>query len=283
MESPIVQSFESFLLEHLPKAKSFHPHYEEALGYTLKCGGKRFRPFLMLTLVDFYQPLLLQNALYPALAVEMFHTYSLIHDDLPSMDNSPLRRGFETLHTKYDEVTAILVGDALNTHAFYLLCIAPFSDETRVKLVKSLSYNGGAEGMVLGQALDCSFENKRLGFEQLRMLHLNKTAKLIAASLQMGAIISNLDAKSVQEWYEFGLDLGVLFQIQDDIIDATSDEQTQGKPTGNDGIKNTYVNILGLDGAKEEKSKLQESLNARIEHFKKPLKGQFEQIMTKYF
>ncbi len=283
MKSYLLDDFEKFLLENLPEYPSFHPHYNDALKDMLRAGGKRFRPYLILTLVDFYAPSLLKNSLYVALGVEMFHTYSLIHDDLPDMDNSPLRRGFTTLHVKYDRVTPILVGDALNTHAFYLLSIAPLDEGVKVRLIKSLSQNGGAGGMVLGQALDCHFENTPISFEQLRTLHINKTAKLIAACLQMGAIISNLSQKEVKAWYDFGLDLGILFQIHDDIIDVQSSQKEVGKPTNNDTNKNTYVSILGLDGAKEEKSKLIKSLNENVKKFPKPLQDEFGQIMKKYF
>lgn len=283
MQSHIVQQFEEFLQNNLPKTDSFHPHYDEALKHVFKAGGKRFRPYLLLTLVDFYAPLLLKNAFYVASGLEMLHTYSLIHDDLPAMDNSPLRRGQETLHVKYDEVTAILIGDALNTHAFYMLSTAPLDESVRVKLVKSLSSNGGVSGMVLGQALDCHFENESISFERLKTLHVNKTAKLIACSLQMGATISNLSQSEIKSWYDFGLELGILFQIQDDIIDVKCDEKEAGKPTNNDTNKNTYVSILGLDGAIKEKEKLLESLHVKLLGFPKPLQDEFNKTLKKYF
>ncbi|MEA2074103.1 MAG: polyprenyl synthetase family protein, partial [Campylobacterota bacterium] len=182
-----MQKFEQFLTEHLPTSKSIHPHYESALQNMLIAGGKRFRPALLLGVVGAYNPLLLEGARHAAYAVELLHTYSLIHDDLPAMDDSPLRRGHPTLHMTYDEVTAILVGDALNTYSFELLSNAPFSDYTRVQLIRELASNGGLNGMVLGQAIDCYFENTPLKVEDIRVLHTNKTAKLIAASLKMGA------------------------------------------------------------------------------------------------
>lgn len=283
MQSHIAQQFEDFLQKNLPSQESFHPHYNEALKHVFEAGGKRFRPNLLLTLVNFYAPLLVKNAFYVASGLEMLHTYSLIHDDLPSMDNSHLRRGKETLHVKYDEVTAILIGDALNTHAFYMLAIAPLDDSVKIKLIKSLSLNGGASGMVLGQALDCHFENEKISFDELKTLHVNKTAKLIASSLQMGAIISNLGKNEVKSWYDFGIDLGVLFQIQDDIIDVKCSELEAGKPTNNDEDKNTYVSILGLDGAKKEKQKLLKSLHVKLEKFPKPLQNEFEKMIKKYF
>ncbi len=283
MHSNIVQQFEDFLQKNLPIANSFHPHYNEALSFMFEAGGKRFRPYLLLNLVKHYQPLLLKSAFFAASAVEMLHTYSLIHDDLPCMDDSPLRRGRESLHVKYDEVTAVLVGDALNTHAFYMLSIAPFRDDMRVKLVKSLSEDGGVNGMVLGQAIDCHFEDKKLSFEELKFLHVNKTAKLIASSLKMGAIISGLDDKSIDKWYKFGLDLGVLFQIRDDLLDVNATEKEIGKPIGNDEHKNTYVSILGLDGAKKQHDELLSKICKSLQEFPKPLQDEFGFMIEKYF
>jgi len=154
-----MQKFEEFLLENLPVSKSIHPTYEKALQEMLIAGGKRFRPALLLGVVEAYNSFMLDGARHAAFAIEFFHTYSLIHDDLPAMDDSPLRRGKPTLHVVYDEVTAILVGDALNTYSFEVLSNAPFSDYTRVKLIRELATNGGLNGMVLGQAIDCYFEN----------------------------------------------------------------------------------------------------------------------------
>ncbi|HIP55190.1 MAG TPA: polyprenyl synthetase family protein, partial [Sulfurimonas autotrophica] len=165
-----MQDFEQFLLKNLPTSQSIHPTYESAVQQMLLAGGKRFRPALLLGVVKAYNPLMLESARYAALAVELLHTYSLIHDDLPAMDNSPLRRGEPTLHVSFDEVTAILAGDALNTYSFEVLANAPFSDETRVKLIRELATNGGLGGMVLGQAIDCYFENKPLSLEDVKIL-----------------------------------------------------------------------------------------------------------------
>jgi farnesyl diphosphate synthase len=191
---------------------------------------------LLLSIVDAYEPMLYNSALPVALAIEMLHTYSLIHDDLPAMDNADLRRGHPTLHKH-----------ALNTDAFYLIAKAPLREDVKIKLVELLARDGGSRGMVLGQAIDCYFENKPLDLEQIKTLHTNKTAKLIAVSLQMGAVIVGLEKKIQDELYAFGLDLGLLFQIQDDIIDETQSEEEAGKTTGNDADKNSFVNLLGLD------------------------------------
>lgn len=257
-------AFEEHLQDHAPALPGFHPHFEKASWEMVRAGGKRFRPALCLSVVQAYEPLLLPSALDVALAIELLHTYSLIHDDLPVMDNASMRRGHPTLHETYDEVTATLVGDGLNTHAFYLLAKARLDAGVKIRLVEELATSGGLPGMVLGQAVDCHFENHPLTLEQLRFLHLHKTGKLIAASLKMGAICCALDGELERELEQIGLDVGLLFQINDDLIDATQSAEEAGKDTGVDGDKNSYVNLLGLQGAVTEKERLQQSLTQRI-------------------
>jgi len=276
-----MQKFENFLLEHLPKVPSIHPHYEDAINDMLRAGGKRFRPALLLGVVGAYNSLLLEGARHAALAIEMLHTYSLIHDDLPAMDNAALRRSHPTLHVSYDEVTAILVGDALNTYAFEILSNAPFSDKTRVKLIRELAVNGGLGGMVLGQAIDCYFENKPLSLENIKLLHTNKTAKLIAASLKMGAIIAG-EEKLEDTIYDFGLKLGLLFQIQDDILDVTQTDDEAGKTTNNDDNKNSFVTILGLSKAMKEANDLADELTQMMESFDEKLYKELSPLLTNY-
>ncbi len=277
-----MQQFEEYLRTHLPRVDTFHPHYNDALARMLLAGGKRFRPQLLLGIVQAYEPLLVESAYAVALALEYFHTYSLIHDDLPSMDDSDLRRGEPTLHTVYDEPTAILAGDALNSDAFLLIAKSAFRADVRIKLVEILASNGGGGGMVLGQAIDLHFENQPLSIDQVKELHLNKTAKLIAASLQMGAVIVQLDSQVQKKLYEFGLDLGVLFQIQDDIIDETQSAEEAGKPTGNDEDKNSFINIIGLDESIKEADKLAANLQERFDDFEPKLKEALDPIMKKY-
>jgi len=276
-----MQNFEQFLLENLPTSKSIHPHYEDALQNMLKAGGKRFRPALLLGVVNAYNPLMLDSARYAAYAIELLHTYSLIHDDLPAMDDSPLRRGNPTLHVVFDEVTAILVGDALNTYSFEVLANAPFSNETRVKLIRELATNGGLNGMVLGQAIDCYFENRPLQIEDIKILHTNKTAKLIAASLKMGAIIVGR-GDVAQKLYNFGIDLGLLFQIQDDILDVTQSSQEAGKLTNNDEDKNSFVTILGYERAMQEADTLVQRLLQEMDNFDESLRSELSPLLTKY-
>ena len=277
-----MQRFEAYLQSHLPEISTFHPVYQSALGNMLQAGGKRFRPMLLLNIVDAYEPLLYNSALPVALALEMFHTYSLIHDDLPAMDDAPLRRGHPTLHKRYDEVTAILAGDALNTDAFYLISKAPLREDIRIRLVELLARDGGSRGMVLGQAIDCYFENTPLTLEQVKILHRNKTAKLIAVSLQMGAVIARLKKEAEKEIYRFGLDLGLLFQIQDDILDETQSDEEAGKTTGNDEDKNSFVNLLGLEESIAQADALAKDLQRQFEGFDGKLQTALQPLMTQY-
>jgi len=277
-----MQRFEAYLKNNLPMVDSFHPHYNDALATILLAGGKRFRPMLLLNVVEAYEPLLFESALAPALALEFLHTYSLIHDDLPAMDDAPLRRGFETLHITYDEATAILVGDALNTEAFYRIAKAPLRDDIKIKLVELLARDGGTYGMVLGQSIDLHFENTPLSIAEVKTLHINKTAKLIATSLLMGAVIIGLEKSKQDELYSFGIDLGLLFQIQDDIIDETQSDEEAGKTTGNDGDKNSFVNLIGLKKSIEEAEVLALSLSERFTEFDEVLQNRLSIVIEKY-
>jgi farnesyl diphosphate synthase len=248
----------------------------------LIAGGKRFRPALLLGVVEAYNPLMLDSARYAAYAIELLHTYSLIHDDLPAMDDSPLRRGKPTLHVMYDEVTAILVGDALNTHSFNLLSNAPLSNDTKIQLIQTLSNDGGIDGMIIGQAIDCYFENKKLKLNQLEFLHIHKTAKLIAGSLKMGAIISGLSIQEQDKLYNFGIDIGLLFQIQDDIIDETATTEEAGKTTSNDEAKNSFVNLLGLDKAIESADLLATKCKQTLNTFPKEIADSLTSLLSNY-
>jgi farnesyl diphosphate synthase len=277
-----MQEFEAYLRDHLPSVETFHHTYADALADMLLAGGKRFRPMLLIRIVEAYEPLMVESAYAPALALEMFHTYSLIHDDLPSMDDADLRRGHPTLHTTYDIPTAILVGDALNTHAFLVIAQAAFREDVRIRLVEILAREGGVSGMVLGQAIDLYFENDPLTIDQVKELHRNKTAKLIAASMLMGAVIVGLDRATQENLYAFGIDLGLLFQIQDDIIDETQSEEEAGKTTGNDGDKNSFVNLLGLEETVAQADALSADLAHRFEAFDPKLQTALRPLMDQY-
>jgi farnesyl diphosphate synthase len=275
-------TFENYLNSNLPISDTFHPIFQEALHEMLHAGGKRFRPMLLLTIVNAIEPLLVKNALPVSLGLEYLHTYSLIHDDLPSMDNADLRRGHPTLHKTYDEVTAILVGDALNTHSFSLIANAPLSNDVKIDLIKILSGDGGIDGMIIGQAIDCYFENQKLELKQLEFLHIHKTAKLIAASMKMGAVIAGLSLEIQNKLYQFGIDIGLLFQIQDDIIDETATEEEAGKTTSNDGAKNSFVNLLGLDGAIQSADDLSLKCQNDLKVFDINIQENLNTLLSKY-
>lgn len=278
----ILLDFENFLQSHSPKAQSFHPYFQQAVWEMVLNGGKRFRPALIFCVVNSYTPALIKNAYLPALAMEILHTFSLIHDDLPSIDNAPLRRNHPTLHIKYEEVTAILSGDFLNSYAFYLIAQAPLSAQSKIALIQELALN--ATQMIVGEALDCHFENQKLDLDKLQTIHTLKTAKLVATSLKMGAIIANLSSKTQEALWDFGLKLGVFFQIRDDVIDATQTQEQAGKPTQNDGCKNNYVNLLGLEGAKKELESYKQELLCMIKGFQHPVfESTIQALLSKYF
>jgi len=280
--SELLSTFENYLTNNLPVSDTFHPIFEDALKEMLEAGGKRFRTMLLLTIVNAVEPLLIKNALPVSLGLEFLHTYSLIHDDLPSMDDADLRRGHPTLHKTYDDVTAILVGDALNTHSFNLIANAPLSNDVKIELIKILSSDGGIEGMIIGQAIDCYFENHTLELNQLEFLHIHKTAKLIAGSLKMGAVISGLSLEIQSKLYQFGIDIGLLFQIQDDIIDETATEEEAGKTTANDSAKNSFVNLLGLDGAIKSANELSAKCKNDLSLFDENIQIHLTEVLNKY-
>ena len=278
----ILEKFKDYLKRNELKAPSFHPYFEEALNYMLQAGGKHFRAQLLLGVVSAVDERRFEGALAIAMALEMIHTYSLIHDDLPAMDDADLRRGRPSLHKKYDEVTAILVGDALNTDAFLIAASASLSDEIKIKCIKTLARNAGSSGMVLGQAIDCRFENSPLKQSELEFLHLHKTGALIAAAFELGAIIGGLNDELVHELYKIGLKLGLIFQIEDDIIDATGDEASAGKPVGADGAKNSFVNLLGLAGARSYKQRLIDEVSGAMSGYDASLRDLVLNLIEKY-
>lgn len=279
----MLESFEEYLKNNPIQISSFHPSFEQTVNEMLNVGGKRFRPLLLLSVVKALDERVLENAYDAALALECLHTYSLIHDDLPCMDDSPLRRGHPTLHTVYGDAAAVLAGDALNTHAFYLISNSRLSSDTKIELVKILSRDGGTYGMVLGQAIDLFFEQKKLSLDELKFLHIHKTAKLIAASLAMGAVIVSAKDDLIEKLYDFGIKLGLFFQVRDDLLDTLSSEEKEGKKVQNDGAKNSFVNLLGVDGAKSEFESLKSELSAMIELFEPKLSNALFRVCDRYF
>ncbi|MBY0096432.1 polyprenyl synthetase family protein [Mesobacillus maritimus] len=223
--------------------------------YSLQAGGKRIRPLLLFATLKAFgiKP---ELGVDTAAAIEMIHTYSLIHDDLPSMDDDDLRRGKPTNHKVYGEATAILAGDALLTLAFKMIgSISPDIADANVKLalINSLSEAAGAEGMVGGQVADMEGEGKKLTLKELEYIHINKTGRLLAYSVLAGAEIAQADRSVKEKLSKFAHHIGLAFQIRDDILDLEGTEEVVGKPIGSDtgNDKNTYPSLLSLDGAKK--------------------------------
>ncbi len=236
-------------------------HFQPAIRHALKAGGKRIRPLLVYTAgytVSFIRKPTksLDSA---ACAIELIHTYSLIHDDLPAMDDDDLRRGKPSLHKAYDEATAILVGDGLQARAFELLADAPgLGAEQRIAMVKVLAKAAGPAGMVGGQFIDIQATGSDMTLEQLQAMHSLKTGALIRASLALGGIAAGASEQQLAALDEYGTHIGLAFQVVDDILDVEGDTATLGKTQGKDDEANkpTYVKLLGLDGAKAEAQRL---------------------------
>lgn len=226
----------------------------EAMRYGLLLGGKRARPFLVY-ITGQMLGCKLDDLDTPASAVECIHAYSLIHDDLPAMDDDELRRGKATCHVKFDEATAILTGDALQTLAFTILAegsLNPNAESNRIKMVKVLADASGANGMCMGQALDLAAENKQVSLQELEAIHRNKTGALMKSAIRLGALAAGDKGLEVMPQLDTFADaIGLAFQVQDDILDIISDTETLGKPQGSDQElnKSTYPALLGLEGA----------------------------------
>ncbi len=234
------------LLKYLPRDNS---QLSKAMRYSVMAGGKRFRPILCLEAAKLFG--VGANSILPAAcAIEMLHTFTLIHDDLPAMDDSNLRRGFPTCHVKFGEDIAILAGDALNTLAFVV--IAKQCSQNKVTRV-SLELGEALIKVVQGQVIDLESEGKKISINRLKSMHLLKTAALIEASLKTGAILANAKEHEISALGSFGRHLGLAFQIADDILDATQSTKVLGKPAKLDekNKKSTYVSLLGLKKARE--------------------------------
>ena len=225
----------------------------EMMKYPLDAGGKRIRPILTLLACEFFSEDY-KKAIIPAISLELIHTYSLVHDDLPSMDNDDFRRGKHTTHIKYGEANAILVGDALLTTAFQILTKSSINNDSLRKVLYEISYATGYQGMVMGQMLDLYFENKQLDFEMLKNIHSKKTAAMIRAAIRVGALCSEQSSINIENITKYGEYIGLAFQIQDDILDVISDKDTLGKTAGKDQNvgKLTYVKQFGLEEAKNK-------------------------------
>ena len=259
---------EAALDRWLPAATEKPESLNEAVRYSVFGGGKRVRPVLVYAGGEAFdaEPVALDGC---ACAVEMIHTYSLIHDDLPAMDDDDLRRGRLTCHKAYNDATAILAGDALQALAFQVLAQDPgitVSAGQRLRMIKTLALAAGPGGMTGGQAIDLEAEDKKLGLEELRNMHSRKTGALIRASVELGALCSGtVEEQQFQNVSRYADCIGLAFQIHDDVLDIESDTATLGKPQGSDLERNksTYPNLLGLEGAKQA---ARDMLDQALEH-----------------
>lgn len=235
---------------------------KEAMYYAATGGGKRIRPLLVYATANLVGKPLDQIAGIDqcAVAVELFHTYSLVHDDMPCMDDDDIRRGRATVHKVYSESTALLVGDALQTMAFGLIADSALSAIQKVKILSLLAKAGGLEGMAGGQAIDLASVGKPLERASLETMHRMKTGALLRSSVQMGGIAADLSNQELAKLDQFGSTLGLLFQVVDDILDASSDSQTLGKTAGKDAAANkpTFVSLMGLTSARRLSEELYE-------------------------
>jgi len=250
------------------KQSSLAPRLWEAMEYAVMGGGKRIRPQLVLASAALNGRGLLQEAaLDAAVAIELFHTYSLVHDDLPAMDNDDFRRGRPTVHKVFDEATAILVGDALQTLAFEtILQSQHIGHEQKVDILTVMTQAGGAEGMAGGQAIDLEHVGQAMGLTELEQMHRMKTGALLRASAVMGGIAGGLGRAQIDALDRYASHLGLAFQVVDDVLDATMDSATLGKTAGKDALaeKPTYVSLLDLDKARAFARKLHLAAIAEI-------------------
>ena len=224
----------------------------EAVLYSIHAGGKRIRPYLLLEVLESLQvPITIAHAQVAA-ALEMIHTGSLIHDDLPAMDDDDFRRGRLTNHKKFGEALASLAGDALFLDPYALIAKADLPNEIKVDLIASLSLSSGSMGMVAGQVLDMEGEGKHLNLEELQTIHANKTGKLLAFPFQAAGVIAGLDENLQKQLKTVGELIGLAFQVRDDILDVTASFEEIGKTPQKDlqAEKSTYPALLGLDEAK---------------------------------
>ncbi|SFJ22459.1 geranylgeranyl diphosphate synthase, type II [Halobacillus dabanensis] len=230
---------------------------QDSIMYSIEAGGKRLRPVLLLATAKAFGASE-EKVLGVASALEMVHTYSLIHDDLPAMDDDDMRRGLPTNHKRFDEATAILAGDALLALSSQVIAEdAHLNDRERVFLISELTKASGARGMVEGQMQDMLSENTQVSLEVLESIHRNKTGQLLKFSIMAGAYLGNASEEALSEMKEMAEALGLIFQIQDDILDVTGDSEVIGKPAGSDegNHKSTYPQLLGLEGAIDQKER----------------------------
>jgi geranylgeranyl pyrophosphate synthase len=256
------------LLARLPAATPEHARLQQAMRYAVTVGGKRVRPMLCYATGEALgAPLDELDA--PACALELVHAYSLVHDDLPAMDDDDLRRGQPTCHIQFDEATAILAGDALQALAFNVLAESPLAARdpaSALEMIRVLGDASGASGMALGQAIDLAAVGQRLTLAQLEHMHRHKTGALIRASVRLGALTASADAELLTRLDDYAAAVGLAFQIADDILDVVADTATLGKTQGADAAldKPTYPALLGLEGARRHAADTHEQAIAAL-------------------
>lgn len=273
----MVENLEEYLLKNkLLVEKSLNEYIDkieaprelkDSMLYSLMAGGKRLRPILLVLSYEAYKES--DNKLISSsAALEMVHTYSLIHDDLPAMDDDDFRRGKKTNHKQFDEATAILAGDALLTHSFGIISNDELlSDKEKVKVIQLLSKCSGPSGMVGGQIYDMQAEKQKVNLENLERIHHYKTGELIKFAILAGSYLANAPEEDLEHLEKFAYYLGLIFQIQDDILDVTGDQDKLGKPVGSDesNEKSTFPNLLGLEGAIKQKEMYIEKAKIELE------------------
>ena len=246
---------ESLLKEYMPKEEGYQSTIFKAMNYSLSAGGKRLRPILTLEsskIVGGDQ----KDAIPFCVAIEMIHTYSLIHDDLPALDNDDLRRGKPTNHKIFGDAMATLAGDALLNYAFEIMLKESIDKEnpnTRLKAIYEIARGAGIYGMIGGQVVDVESENKSIEKEKLDFIHMNKTAAMIVGCMRAGAICGGASEEDLQNITKYAKNIGLAFQIVDDILDIVGDEKILGKPIGSDleNHKSTYPALFGVDKSRE--------------------------------
>lgn len=249
----------------LHKQSQIHPGLSKAMFYTLRCGGKRIRSALVLWCCELVGGSVNRAAEIAAAAIEMVHTYSLVHDDLPAMDDDDLRRGQPTCHKAFNEATAILTGDALLTMAFEFLAKEIDDPQIAVKIIAQLAESAGAAGMIAGQMADLEAEKVHGDKQMLEYIHINKTARMFQCSTLCGAIAAKADIQQMRCLWEYGLKIGLAFQVADDILDVCGSSRSMGKTAGKDvkASKCTYPAIVGIEESRDiEKQLAQEAVDA---------------------
>ena len=257
------------LKDLLAQENQIDPELRKALRYTLEAPGKRVRSALVLWCCEIVAGTLNRNAEIAAAAVEMVHTYSLVHDDLPAIDDDDLRRGAPTCHKAFDEATAILTGDALLTLAFEVLATQIDGPDVAVRLIGRLAQDAGPSGMITGQMADLKAQNVACNQDTLEYIHTNKTAKMFRCAAAMGAICGNAPKQHLDPLCEYGLKIGLGFQIADDILDVSASSEQLGKTAGKDerAAKCTYPAVVGIDKARELERNLADEAVAVLQPF----------------